>query len=217
MRQTSDASAEDEFQDLEEIVLQTRERVKAAKAAKSRAAALRRELQELQEEEESIAVSDEVDPVSAPLPDASNPGAFVAASLKSALPEFLSQVKEALGLPATQAAPVAGPSKPPPVPVPVSAASSSAPPPIVLENSESDDDVQTLAVPFRSASLEAFLPMVSTDDSWSTDTEFRNTYRAEVATFFVPVAGEDASATRLRECMISPWVPLNSGIDRRVI
>ena len=28
---------------------------------------------------------------------------------------------------------------------------------------------------------------------------FRNAYRAEVATFLVPVAGEDASATRLRE------------------
>ena len=28
---------------------------------------------------------------------------------------------------------------------------------------------------------------------------FRNAYRAEVASFLVPVAGEDASATRLRE------------------
>ena len=86
------------------------------------------------------------------------------------LPAFLSQVKEALGLPGVSAptVPVAGPSAPVPVPV-----SSSVPPPIVVENSESDDDVQTLAVPFRSSSSEAFLPMVSTDDSWSTDAEFR--------------------------------------------
>ena len=81
------------------------------------------------------------------------------------LPTFLGQVKEALGLPSSQAPPVAGPSLPVPVP--------SGPPPILLENSESDDDVQTLAVPVRSGSSEAFLPMVSTDDSWTTDTEFR--------------------------------------------
>ena len=75
---------------------------------------------------------------------------------------FLSQVKEALGLPAAppQVAPVAGPSGASPIPVPVTAVSSSAPPPIILENSESDDDVQTLAVPFCSGSSEAFLPMV---------------------------------------------------------
>ena len=79
------------------------------------------------------------------------------------LPTFLGQVKEALGLPSSQAPPVAGPSFPVP----------SGPPPILLENSESDDDVQTLAVPVRSGSSEAFLPMVSTDDSWTSDTEFR--------------------------------------------
>ena len=77
-----------------------------------------------------------------------------------------------LPLPAAQVSPVAGPSGAPPVPVPIQA-SSSAPPPIVLENSDSENDVQTLAVPFRSASSEAYLPMVSTDDSWATDTEFR--------------------------------------------
>ena len=85
----------------------------------------------------------------------------------------MTQVKAALGLPAAplQDAPVAGPSAPPVAPPLPSA--SGAPPPIVLENSESDEDVQTLAVPFRSGSSEAFLPMVSTDDSWSTDVEFR--------------------------------------------
>ena len=87
------------------------------------------------------------------------------------LPAFLSQVKTALGLPAApvQDIPVAGPSSGPPVIAPLSG----APPPIALEHSESDDEVQTLAVPVRSGSSEAFLPMVSTDDSWSSDTEFR--------------------------------------------
>ena len=83
------------------------------------------------------------------------------------LPDFLTQVKEALGLPS--AAPVAGPS--PALPAPV--ISSSVPPPIVVENSDSEADVQTLAVPFRSASSEAYLPMISTDDSWASDAEFR--------------------------------------------
>ena len=79
-----------------------------------------------------------------------------------------------MGLPAPplQDIPVAGPSSAPPV-VPSFPATTGAPPPIVLENSESDEDVQTLAVPIRSGSSEAFLPMVSTDDSWSTDVEFR--------------------------------------------
>ena len=84
------------------------------------------------------------------------------------LPDFLSQVKEALGLPAVAAAfPVAGPSSAPVLPV------SSAPPPIVLEDEDETEGVQTLAVPCRPGSSEAFLPMVSTDDSWSTDAEFR--------------------------------------------
>ena len=79
-------TAEDEVMDLEEVVLQTREWVKAAKAAKSRAAELRRELQE---EEESIAAASDLEaaPVAGPVPvpDASDPGAFVTASLKSAV------------------------------------------------------------------------------------------------------------------------------------
>ena len=90
------------------------------------------------------------------------------------MPDFLSQVKEALGLPAAPlpAAPTAGPSSAPPIPVPV-VPTTSAPPPIVLEDEDDGEDVQTLAVPVRSGSSEAFLPMVSSDDSWSTDTEFR--------------------------------------------
>ena len=87
------------------------------------------------------------------------------------LPAFLSKVQTALGLPAAPAQdfPVAGPSSGPPVIAPLSG----APPPIALEHSESEDEVQTLPVPVRSGSSEAFCPMVSTDDSWSTDTEFR--------------------------------------------
>ena len=76
-------------------------------------------------------------------------------------------MKEALGLPAVAApVPVAGPSSAPVLPVP------SVPPPIVLEDDEADG-VQTLAVPCRAGSSEAFLPMVSTDDSWTSDAEFR--------------------------------------------
>ena len=89
------------------------------------------------------------------------------------LPDFLSQVKEALGLPAVvPAVPVAGPSSAPAPALPVS----SAPPPIILEDEDESEDVQTLAVPCRAGSSETFLPMVSTDDSWSTDTEFRLVY-----------------------------------------
>ena len=81
------------------------------------------------------------------------------------LPAFLSKVQSALGLPAVQDVPVAGPSSAPPVIAPLPSA--------LLEHSESDEEVQTLAVPVRSGSSEAFLPMVTTDDSWSSDTEFR--------------------------------------------
>ena len=77
----------------------------------------------------------------------------------------MSKVQSALGLPAVQDVPVAGPSSAPPVIAPLSGA--------LLEHSESDEEVQTLAVPVRSGSSEAFLPMVTTDDSWSSDTEFR--------------------------------------------
>ena len=95
------------------------------------------------------------------------------------MPVFLSQVKEALGLPSVPGHPsvpvppvTAGSSQAPPIPVAVPAPASGAPP-IVLEYSDSDADVHTLAVPFRSGSSVAYLPMVSTDESWSTDTEFR--------------------------------------------
>ena len=81
----------------------------------------------------------------------------------------MTQVKEALGLPSipTPVAASGAPAAPPISAVP------SGPPPIVLEDSDSDNGVQTLSVPFRSGSSEAYLPMVSTDDSWSSDTEFR--------------------------------------------
>ena len=81
-----------------------------------------------------------------------------------------------MGLPAasSQAPPVAGPSAVAPLVPPTDpAVGSSGPPPIVLEDSDSDTGVQTLAVPFRSGTSEAYLPMLSTDDAWSSDTEFR--------------------------------------------
>ena len=91
---TLDAPVEAEVQDLEQMVLQSRERVKAAKAAKQRAASLRQELLDLQEEEQSIAASQEALPASAPVPVvvdsapapvATDAGALVAASLQSAV------------------------------------------------------------------------------------------------------------------------------------
>ena len=81
-----DVPTDGEVQDLEELVLHTRERVKAAKAAKLRAATLRRELQDLQEEEQSFAAYDEVDPAPLPVPvPNADPSSFVAATLKSAV------------------------------------------------------------------------------------------------------------------------------------
>ena len=59
---------EDEVQDLEEVIRQTRERVKVAKASKSRAAALRLELQDLQDEEQSIAGIEDTAPAADPAP-----------------------------------------------------------------------------------------------------------------------------------------------------
>ena len=44
----------------------------------------------------------------------------------------------------------------------------------VLNDSDSDPDVQSLTIPFRSgSSSENFLPMISTDDAWFSDQEFR--------------------------------------------
>ena len=90
-QQRRDDNDEDDVQDLEEVVRQARERVKAAKTSKSRAAALRFELQELQEEERSIVASEDIVPISAPAPapDISDPSAFLAASLQSAVCFYL--------------------------------------------------------------------------------------------------------------------------------
>ena len=82
-QQVLDAPADGEDRDLEDMIRQTRERVKAAKAAKSRTAALRQELLDLQEEEQSIAASE--DPAPPVAISAADPGAFMAASLKSAV------------------------------------------------------------------------------------------------------------------------------------
>ena len=84
-RAAEPSPTDDEVLDLEEVVFQTRERVKAAKAAKARADALRQELLQLQEEEDSIAADDvsAIPAPAAPVPNATDPGAMVAASLTS--------------------------------------------------------------------------------------------------------------------------------------
>ena len=93
------------------------------------------------------------------------------------MPALLSQVQEALGISAT-AVPVA-PVKPS-IPVASSSRSAAPPtisssaPPIVAEDSDSEDpNVQTLSVPFRSGNSDTYLPMISVDESWHSDAEFR--------------------------------------------
>ena len=67
-------------------------------------------------------------------------------------------------------APVAGPSAIPPITV-FSAASQAA----STVESDSDSDVKTLTIPFRSASGN-FLPMITTEDKWISELEFRLLY-----------------------------------------
>ena len=53
---------------------------------------------------------------------------------------------------------------------------SQGPPPIQVlqsDSEEDDADVQTVTIPFNSASSSTFLPMISTEDRWSTELEFR--------------------------------------------
>ena len=88
------------------------------------------------------------------------------------MPAILAQVKDALGSSSSS-------SFPPAIPGPSGSGSAgpsrAAPaPPIALEDTDSDDpDVQTLAVPFRSGISDTYLPMISTEDSWSSDLVFR--------------------------------------------
>ena len=76
-------------------------------------------------------------------------------------------------LPVSPAVPVIPPAVPA---APVASASASGIPAIqVLNDSDSDPEVQSLTIPFRSgsSSSENFLPMISTDDSWITEQDFR--------------------------------------------
>ena len=53
---------------------------------------------------------------------------------------------------------------------------SAGPPQITVIDSDSheeDADVQSITIPFRSASSGAFLPMISVDDKWFSEQEFR--------------------------------------------
>ena len=79
--------------------------------------------------------------------------------------------------------PISAPAPAPaPVPVPVVASvpASAAIPPITVFSaasqaaleSDSDSEVKTLTIPFRSASGN-FLPMITTEDKWITELEFR--------------------------------------------
>ena len=53
---------------------------------------------------------------------------------------------------------------------------SAGPPQITVIDSDSpeeDADVQSITIPFRSVSSGAFLPMISVDDKWFSEQEFR--------------------------------------------
>ena len=85
------------------------------------------------------------------------------------MPAILAQVKEALDGNSPSPAPATAPG-----PSPVAGSSRSAPPIVVEEpESEDDPDVQTLAVPFRSGISDTYLPMISTEDNWFSDSIFR--------------------------------------------
>ena len=100
------------------------------------------------------------------------------------MPALLTQVQEALGLPMSAVPPSKSPAPPVAAPVPSTSRSTAPPvlpsssaPPIVAEDSDSDDpDVQTLPVPFRSGNSDTYLPMISLDESWHSDNEFRFVY-----------------------------------------
>ena len=97
------------------------------------------------------------------------------------LPDLFNQFKESMNAPSP--IPVASSAPPlqsfvqPSLPissVPVAAAPSVGPPAIdVLHDSDSDPDLQSLTIPFRSASSELFLAMISTDDAWINNLELR--------------------------------------------
>ena len=59
--------------------------------------------------------------------------------------------------------------------LPSTSAAPAGPPPItVIESgSEEDPDVQSITIPFRSASSGNFLPMISVADNWISELEFR--------------------------------------------
>ena len=52
----------------------------------------------------------------------------------------------------------------------------SGPPAISVIDPDSDPDVQSITIPFRSASSTNFLPMISVEDKWITELEFRLTF-----------------------------------------
>ena len=84
-----------------------------------------------------------------------------------------------MGSSAVQGPPVAGPSIPVIQTMPSAAPAFSMLPGVpsipIVNDSDSDPDVQSLTIPFRSGSStsENYLPMITTEDSWITELEFR--------------------------------------------
>ena len=95
------------------------------------------------------------------------------------LPSLLSQMVPGVSVPVAPA-PVASTGNVPTIPVLPGNSSdfmtSQGPPPIQVlqsDSEEDDADVQTVTIPFNSASSSTFLPMISIEDRWSTELEFR--------------------------------------------
>ena len=100
------------------------------------------------------------------------------------LPTFMNQFQGLPQNPPAAAMAVPGPSSRPSIPIiasgmpsvaPIQSFSNVAAPPsiAVVNDSDSDPDVQSITIPFRSSTSENFLPMVSTDDTWIAELEFR--------------------------------------------
>ena len=92
-----------------------------------------------------------------PVPGYPSASGFVPASA-NAIPEI-----SVLPSSAAPAAATIAPSGPPPITV-------------IKSGSEDDPDVQSITIPFRSASSGNFLPMISVADNWISELEFRFVY-----------------------------------------
>ena len=127
------------------------------------------------------------------------------------MPALLTQVQEALGLPASAVPPSKAPAPPVAAPIPSTSRSTAPPvlpsssaPPIVAEASDSDDsDVQTIPVPFRSGNSDTYLPMISLDDSWHSDNEFRFVFYETAVQYFLVFIGHWPQTNLSKEFTLS--------------